>query len=71
MQLGAFSIKTSRQVSRKFPLGSEGKTKLGAAMHLLLTIQFVVGLLTGLTLIISGAERHLWDAWRARSEEVH
>jgi hypothetical protein len=40
-------------------------------MHLLLTIQFVVGLLTGLALITSGAERRLWDAWRARAEEVH
>jgi hypothetical protein len=38
-------------------------------MHLLLTIQFVVGLLMGLGLTVSGAERHLWDAWSSRSEE--
>jgi hypothetical protein len=40
-------------------------------MHLLLTVEFVLGLLTGLVLVTSGAEAHLWDSWSARSDEVH
>ena len=40
-------------------------------MHLLLTVEFVVGLLTGFILVISEAEAHLWDSWSVRLDEVH
>lgn len=71
MQFGVFSIKTPSWVSRKFLLGANGNTNPGATMHLFLTIQFALGLLTGLALITTGAERHLWDAWGESSEETY
>jgi hypothetical protein len=39
-------------------------------MYLLLTVEFVVGLLTGLVLMTSKAEAHLWDSMSACSDEV-